>query len=390
MKFKSLFILILSLILLFLYACSKSKKAEKPEWKGKIETEEGVKVVKNPAEPVYGEVLFYLDEVLSIGREDDENYLFYGATDIVLDQDDNIYVLEYRNFRIQKFDKFGNYLQTIGKKGQGPGEFEGPIQILLDRATENIYVKDRRKIKIFDKEGNYLHDILLKNYPYDLFLDAEGGIWGKFSVTTESGQSMSFDQVNAQGETVKTISSFPYGATFTTSGDITWGVSHGYIHDLQITKIDDRTFCYGYSENYELNIINIQGKPLFKIQKEEPRHPIIEKEKDKIRGQFERIPEDVRKAIQFPEHRPFFGSIFSDDKGRIYVNRIRSPLDEEKGIKCDIFSKEGYYLYRTTFTHWPQVIKEGYFCTITTSEESGEERVKRFLIKNWEEIKENL
>lgn len=390
MKLKFLFALSPFIILIVFYGCSKSKKTEKPEWKGEIETEKGVKVVKNPAEPVYGEILFDLEEDLSIGRENDENYLFYRAVDMALDNQDNLYVLEYGNCRIQKFGHSGNYLQSIGKKGQGPGEFEGPIKLLLDETTGNLYVKDRRKIKIFDKEGNYLHDIILKNYPYDVFLDAEGRIWGKFSVNTEKGQAMSFLQLDSQGEIKKTIASFAYGATTTRSGDVTWGLSHGYIHDLQIDKINDQTFCYGYSENYELSIINSKGELLYKIQKEEPRHPITEKEKDNIRGRFERIPEEVRKAVQFPAHRPFFGSIFSDDKGRIYVHRMKSPLDEEKGVKCDIFSKEGYYLYQTTFSHWPQVIKDGYLYTLTTSEETGEERIKRFLIKNWGEIRENL
>ena len=176
MSRRFLFVIFIAL-LLFVFGCGKTKKEQAPLWKGKIEWEDGVKVVNNPSEPVYGEILFDLEEDLSIGREDDENYLFYRATDVAVDEQDNIYVLEYRNCRIQKFDRNGNYLQTIGKKGQGPGEFERPLQLLLDK-TGKIYVKDGRKIKIFDREGNYLRDFLLKNYPYELFTDGEGNIWG--------------------------------------------------------------------------------------------------------------------------------------------------------------------------------------------------------------------
>ena len=42
---------------------------QKAKWKGKIEIEDGVKVIKNPKEPLYGEIVFELEEDLSIGNE---------------------------------------------------------------------------------------------------------------------------------------------------------------------------------------------------------------------------------------------------------------------------------------------------------------------------------
>lgn len=391
MEKQYVFVFVLIILFLFTFGCSKTEKAEKPEWKGKIEIEEGVKVVKNPKEPLYGDIIFNLEEELSIGREDDDNYLFYRASDIALDSLDNIYVLEYGNCRIQKFDKSGNYLQTIGRKGQGPGEFEAPIQVLLNDVTETIYVRDRRKIKIFDKDGNFIRDFLPTNYPFDVFLDTEGNIYGKFSKTTESGPVIVFDRLNSQGEKEITYDSFPTGATYVKSGEMTYGVFHDYSFDLHVAKIDDQTFIYGYSKDYEINVINKKGDLLFTIQKEEPYLPVTGKEKDSIRGEFENIPESVKKAIQFPPHKPFYGSLFCDSKGRIYVYRLRSPLDEEKGIKCDIFSKDGYFLYQTILpSYWPYEIREGYFYTKITSEETGSELIKRFRIKNWQEIKEGI
>jgi hypothetical protein len=65
-----------------------------------------------------------LEEDLIIGREDDENYMFYRVKNIEVDNQGNIYVLDAGSHRVQKYDKDGNYLLTIGKRGQGPGEFE--------------------------------------------------------------------------------------------------------------------------------------------------------------------------------------------------------------------------------------------------------------------------
>jgi len=66
---------------IMLVSCEK----QKAEWKGSIEYEDGVKVIKNPEAPLYGKIKLELEEDLSIGKEDDENYMFYRVRDIALD-----------------------------------------------------------------------------------------------------------------------------------------------------------------------------------------------------------------------------------------------------------------------------------------------------------------
>lgn len=46
---------------------------EKIPWKGTISEENGVKVIKNPNEPLYGKIIFELEEGLSIGNEEDSH-----------------------------------------------------------------------------------------------------------------------------------------------------------------------------------------------------------------------------------------------------------------------------------------------------------------------------
>jgi hypothetical protein len=112
-------ILISMLFSLSLIILSTSYGQKKLEWKGKVKIEEGVKVIINPKEPLFGEIEFELEEDLNIGCEDDENYFFYKIRDIQVDKDENIYVLDSGNHRLQIFDNKGIYLRTIGKKGQG-------------------------------------------------------------------------------------------------------------------------------------------------------------------------------------------------------------------------------------------------------------------------------
>lgn len=400
---KAKLILILVLIILLTFSCSKRDRAEEQRtgWKGTIEYEEGVKVVKNPVEPAHGEITFQLEENLSLGREDDENYSFYGIRDIGVDRDGNIFVLEYRNCRLQKFDRDGNYLQTIGRQGQGPGEFQRPLSLLLSDKTGNIYVSDAFRIDIFNKEGNYLKSAHFRKIPYDFLIDSDGNIWMKFFKTEEAGAFMAFGKVNTQGEIITDIVSFPYTLTAIERGALLIAENHGYEHDLYISGINDQNIIYAYSKDYELNVINKEGKLLFKIKKDEPYHPFTEKEKDKIRGGYKNYSSSERKAFPIPDIRPFFNSVFTDDEGRIYVQRVRSPLDEQEGLEFDIFSKDGYYLYKAILPYEPYVlkpgiiimiyvIKNGSFYTLEENEETGFIFVKRFKIKNWDQIKKGI
>ena len=71
---KKVWIMILGLILV----CSGYGQ-DKPVWKGKIEYKDGVKIVKNPREPLFGEITFELEKDLVIGNEEDENQAFYSG-----------------------------------------------------------------------------------------------------------------------------------------------------------------------------------------------------------------------------------------------------------------------------------------------------------------------
>ena len=98
-----------------------------------------------------------------------------GPTDVAWDTNDNIFISDgYRNSRVAKFDKNGNWVKGWGVRGSGgahanenPGSFNTPHNIAADRQG-NIYVADRnnRRIQVFDADGNFQRFIFL-NATYD-------------------------------------------------------------------------------------------------------------------------------------------------------------------------------------------------------------------------------
>jgi DNA-binding beta-propeller fold protein YncE len=83
---------------------------------------------------------------------------FRQPTDVAWDSEGNIYITDgYVNSRVAKYDKNGDWVKSWGDKGTKPGQFRIPHAIVADR-NNNLYVGDRtnRRIQVFDTEGKFL------------------------------------------------------------------------------------------------------------------------------------------------------------------------------------------------------------------------------------------
>jgi hypothetical protein len=115
----------------------------------------------------------YVRPPQAMARPADAN--FNGPTDVAWDSNDNIYIGDgYGNSRIAKFDKNGNWIKSWGSFGRGgdhanenPGMISNPHNVQID-AQNNVYVADRgnRRIQVFDTDGNFKR-FIFQNAPYD-------------------------------------------------------------------------------------------------------------------------------------------------------------------------------------------------------------------------------
>jgi hypothetical protein len=94
--------------------------------------------------------------------ETDENKIFSEPLDVAINKKREIYILD--EDRIQVFDKSGNFLRTIGRKGRGPGDLLNPIFFEIDNQNNLLVVeKDNQRIQILSSSGDYLGSFLLGN-----------------------------------------------------------------------------------------------------------------------------------------------------------------------------------------------------------------------------------
>ncbi|MFC1554208.1 6-bladed beta-propeller [candidate division KSB1 bacterium] len=146
----------------------------------KIENIDGVSTVHNGDTGLWGKnPQIDLKFVKTIGSLEtaDENLMFYMPVDVTVDHEGNIYVLDQGNYRIQKFDRSGKYLQTFGRDGQGPGEFRSPTSITIDNEG-NLFVGDEqnKRIQVFFSNGKSKQTIRFDKIVGNLLLKQNGNI----------------------------------------------------------------------------------------------------------------------------------------------------------------------------------------------------------------------
>ena len=100
-------------------------------------------------------------ELMRLGRKGvagTSNDTFNLPTDVAFASNGDIYVSDgYGGARVVKFSRDGKYLLQWGKRGNGPGEFMLPHNVVVD-AQDRVYVTDRdnQRIEVFDATGKYL------------------------------------------------------------------------------------------------------------------------------------------------------------------------------------------------------------------------------------------
>ena len=94
---------------------------------------------------------------------------FNQPTDVAWDSSGNSYFSDgYINSRVGKANARGEWVGSWGSLGSGPGQFDTPHGIAVSPQDE-IYVADRgnRRIQVFDPEGTYLREFTI-DVPVDM------------------------------------------------------------------------------------------------------------------------------------------------------------------------------------------------------------------------------
>jgi hypothetical protein len=371
---KKIIILIMMSCLCLPIACRKLKTS----WKGTIETKDGVIIVKNPKEPIHKFPVLELTQDLVIkGSEEIEEQMFQSIHTLDVDGAGKMHILDEQAGNIKVFDHDGSFVKTIGRKGQGPGEFGMPISLFFSQQNQ-IIVNDmgQRKIQYFDKDGNYLKEFSIadKFLFFGPMVTSTGDLVVTYTIPQEKPLTV-LQKLNPEFEPILTFASLPmdtppvidiFVARSLTS--LRWAVTYN----------DEIVWADIKNPEYELRFFDTDGNLKRIITREyDPVSLTIEDSKRLIDETFGNNPTD-QWDIRFPDNYPPFSGFSFDDQGRLFVKRYEKEAHKEGGL-YDIFDSEGKYTAQVRLAMNPMIWKKGHMYTIEDDAE-GFKAVKRYKV----------
>jgi len=307
----------------------------------KVETIDGVRVVHNGKTGKWGKnSKLSLELVRTIGtiEAEDDNFLFYMPTDIALDSQGNIYILDSGNHRVQKFTPGGQYITTIGNKGQGPAEFVYPLSLDVD-SKGYLHISDpgNKRVQVLKPDGKDYKTISFPKDPAGILRVSESGhmIMGRkagfFSFSMRSLEENKelpkiISVLNSDGEVERS-----FGEQLNYKDFLMNRVGNRF--HFTIDKDKNSYVAFDYQNRIEK--YSIDGKILWKADRELNYSTDPPKTKSNIKREGGMV------SMQEPEMNRCSNGIAIDNKGRIWIVNLKRQVKDEESVNIGVRVTQG-------------------------------------------------
>lgn len=317
-----------------------------------------------PLSQIYasGKIRFAKDFVLN----DDAmpaDVFFESPSTLTCDPAGNIYVADSGAKNIKKFDAQGRFLKTIGREGQGPGEFGGLYYSTFAKDHLVVWDSGNRRLCAFTADGEFVTSTGI-SYETGSVRRLRGLPSGEVLVEMEKTyrrepekpQDCKIDLYSKDLKFVRTI----YTRSLWRKKYIRtkeYGIStlfFPYSADVQWEVTPDGRIVIGYSGNYELEIFDRTGKRVAAVSHKSEPVSVTEKDKSayfdsvafyRMGEKLKEPPEYITKFTEFPKHKPVYKNILVDEDGNIWIVLNRERQDD-RGKVFEVFDPEGRFLSR--------------------------------------------
>jgi hypothetical protein len=317
-----------------------------------------------------------LEQEIRIGSiEGDAEYQFGQIGFIAVDSRDRIYVADAQAQNIRVFTPGGQYVQTIGRPGAGPGELGAGVAFLVVATGDTLFVPDlpNRRVNLYAPDGSEAG-----SFPLEL----EKGlpmVWRGTATGIVACQVRPLSLPNApardsmdaivlfstSGSVTDTVFKFPSGGTLNLGGGTPEINLYSPESVWDITG--EAGLLYGVNNDYRISVYDQGGNLERVVSMPFELKPVAETDRRVIMEFLERAWTDagvppqalaqLRQIVHFGEFFPAFSAVLAGPRGSIWVQHVQpaSELSEEEledynlieesgAPRWDVFDAQGRYL----------------------------------------------
>ncbi|MGH7500933.1 MAG: hypothetical protein ACREL7_04170 [Longimicrobiales bacterium] len=151
-----------------------------------------------------------------IGKVDgDVNQAFGMLTNVTLGPQGEVLLLDFQDQSISVFTGNGTFRRRIGRSGQGPGEFDGPLSMAWDWLNR-LWVADgwNFRYSVFDSEGRPIKEIprpfrSATGWRQSMILRRDGTMVDEFALTRNGKSFVAFAVLDTTGAVRDTLHVLP-------------------------------------------------------------------------------------------------------------------------------------------------------------------------------------
>jgi len=348
--------------------------AASADWEGENTTVDGVTTVINPETPALGVIKQDMRELWRRGGEEDDEIFFGTISKFLHDDEGNIYLLDGQLSEIQVFDPSGELLRTIGRQGEGPGEFQNGADMFWGPGGQIGVVQAwPGKIVMITPDGDPGSTFAL---PY-----RDGGGWQSVTRgagldetlilagtawTREDGKQLQFTYLKAYDATGNELATYEETSRETQFGDYEF-IEEEYV-DFQrrwAVAPDGRVAAALSFDDYRITVWNADGSIDRIIER--PDYRTVKRtdaETERFQTMYDAFTRWNRgSTFRVSDHHQAVENMFFREDGTLWVQSGAERWRSDDGVftSFDVYDTVGRYLQRVDLVADADAVEDGLF-----------------------------
>jgi hypothetical protein len=316
----------------------------------------GVLQVKNEASPANGLQVVQLEEMWRAGGEDGE-VIFGHIFRAEADSDGNVYLLDTQLSEVQVFAPTGEFLKTLSREGEGPGETRQPADLtMMPDGTLGILQRFPGKVVKIDLDGTPVGDLTIG--------DSTAGGFNSVFTGRCRGSNLIFVAQHATRDEERQNRTW-YVSRFDAEGkelarcwsrDLSMDFTNPVIREADIIEAtvfasapspDGRVFIAPDRYHYAIQVFTPDGSLERVIEREFKTRKRTKLESGRVQSVFDfwasRSPAEIKTEVE--EIATTISGLYVDDNNSVWVEHSRSSQigPSEAMLTYDVFDAEGKF-----------------------------------------------